>query len=431
MNEIEKKAEELAAEMKSAKKTADEALAKYESLKTQGDATTEELKRMADEVKRANDEVKSIGDALNAMNTKLEAIKSKNDKEEVAVSIKAAIDDLFNSEQFKSDMASNSRAGSAWGKTYELKASTADIVTPVALTQMIPGVQWKRERSLAFIPNTVQASVGQDKNRIAYIEADYTSHVGYVGEGQANGTSDSVSAVEKYRSLAKISAILPVTAEMLEDTDFIASQLETQMAGKAMLFLDKEIYKGDGDDKTNPNHFYGLLGAATDFSATKSGVATAIETPTAADLVASVKLQGQVIDATDDSYGDHGGFNIDVVFINPVDAMKWRHTKAKDGNYVLTTLADGSQVMGGVRVVETKAVEANTLLAMESGIVQLFMKRNMEIKIGQEKDDLSTDRYTIVLFMRAQTLVYDNDKLGIIKVSDIESALTAIAKPTA
>lgn len=55
----------------------------------------------------------------------------------------------------------------------------------------------------------------------------------------------------------------------------------------------------------------------------------------------------------------------------------------------------------------------------------------MEIKVGQEEDDLTTDRYTIVLFMRAQNLVYENDKLGIIRVPDITAALASIAKPEA
>lgn len=432
MNELEKKAEELSSEIKAAKEAAAVAQARYDELKAKNDATDAELKAAQENLGKAQSDIKSLSDAMNELNTKMAAIQAQAEsKSEPAPSLRDELSELFQSEQFKSAFAKNKGKNREWSENYELKASTADIVTPVMNTQMLPGVQFGRSRSLAILPNLVQGTVGQDKNRITYISGKYVSNVGYVGEGQANSKDDTISATEKTVQMAKFSAKMPVTTEMFEDVDFIMSQLKTQMVDKTLLYVDREAYSGDGDDSSNPRHIYGLWGAATAFSAAKAGVAAAIETPHVGDLVGAIKVQAQVIDAADDTKKDDGGYNIDTLFINPVDAMKWRHTKTPDGNYVLSTLADGSQVMGGVRAIETKVVKANTLLAMESGLAQFFIKRNLELKIGQEKDDLSADRYTIVLFMRAQQLIYENDKLGIIKVDDITAALEAIAKPAA
>ena len=401
-----------------------------EALKKSYNEQSEEVKTAREELKQANANIESLSKSLNELNEKMEALKAqKSASGDEHVSLKQALADLFASEQFKADMARYKGKNDRWSKTYEIKASTTDIVTPITNSQVIPGANMGRLRSLAFIPNFVTGAVGQEKNRIVYSDGKYTYNAGYAGEGVAAGTADTVSATEKTRQMAKISAKMPLTAEMFEDTDFIASQLQNRMASEAMLYLDSQLYNGDGNDSSNQNHIWGLKAAATAFDAAKAGVATKIDTPTVADLVGAIKVQGAVIDAASPS--NAGGYNIDTVFINPVDAMLWRHTKDKNGNYVLTTLADGSQVMGGVRVVETSAITANSLLAMESGLATLYFKRNMEVKIGQENDDLTKDQYTMVLFLRAQSQWYENDKPGIIKVDDITTALTAITKPAA
>lgn len=431
MEELEKKAQELTAKMEAAEKEAKQAREQVEALKKSYDEQSEEVKAARDELKQANANIEQLSKSLNELNEKMEAVKAQKSAGDTEhVSLKQAIDELFASEQFKADMAKHKGKNDRWSANYEIKASTADIVTPITNSQVIPGANFPRLRSLAFIPNFVTGTVGQDKNRIVYVDGKYTSHAGYAGEGTAIGTDDTVSATEKTRQMAKISAKIKLTAEMFEDTDFIVSQLQTQMATNAMLFLDGQLYSGDGDDSSNQNHIWGLKGAATDFDAAKAGVSTAIDSPTVADLVDAVKVQASVIDAASPS--DKGGFTIDRVFMNPVDVMKWQHTKDNNGNYVLAKLADDrTAVMSGVQIVETPVISANSLLGMESGLATLYFKRNMEVKIGQEEDDLSKDQYTMVLFLRAQTQWYENDKAGIIKVDDINAALTAIAKPAA
>ena len=84
--------------------------------------------------------------------------------------------------------------------------------------------------------------------------------------------------------------------------------------------------------------------------------------------------------------------------------------------------------MAGMRVIETPAIGTSELFAMESGLAEVYFKRNPIIKIGQEDDDLSKDQYTMVMFLRAQVLVETENKKGLIYVADIDAALASITK---
>lgn len=412
--ELLKAQEQLKTEMKAAKDEAIAAKQAVENMKKDNETSATELKEAKDNLIKATS-------AIEKLNKDFEALKLENKGgDKPTQTLEEAIEATLKSANFKQ------------GKTYEVKASTIDIITPVTNSQVIPGVNMPRQRALAFMPHFTMRTVMQDKDTIVWIEGEYASNVGYVSEGKDQTTEDTVKAVEKSRKLAKISAKIKVTAEMYEDKSYIANMLQTEMRSKAMLWFDKELYSGEGadtDDKTDK--IYGLKTHATAFNAVKAGIAAKLDSPTVSDLASALKLQGAVIDASDAASVDAGGFNVDLIYINPVDAMTWRHTKDANGQYLLTKLSDGSQVMGGLRVAETTAIAANTMLAQESGLSELYLKRNFEIKVGQEGNDMSKDMYTIVLFMRGQSLVKNVNKPGIIYVSDIAAALSALKKPTA
>ena len=115
-------------------------------------------------------------------------------------------------------------------------------------------------------------------------------------------------------------------------------------------------------------------------------------------------------------------------YINPVNASILRTTKSTDGQYIIRQMADGTSWMAGMQVVETQAVGATELLALDTNAVKLYFKRNPEIMIGREGTDLTQDLYTIVMFVRAQSVVKGDNKFGIIYVADTAAALTAITK---
>ena len=366
--------------------------------------------------------IKKLDDTINDLNGKIEAMSKKGGAP--TMELKDAIKEVLEKEEVKSIFTSNKAAGM---QTFELKAATSDVTGTIAVTDMKKDINFSRLRALSFLPTLPQGMVGTDKNRIGWIEGTYTSNVGYVGEATAQTTADAMTAVEKTRAMAKASAKIKVTKEMTTDYSYIASKLQNKMLTKGLLFLDKELWSGDGNDSTAANHIYGLKGHATAFTAAKSGLALLVEKPTVVDVVEAARLQCAVIDAA--NLTDAGGYTPNVLFINPVTMSKIRLAKGTDGNYLVNRLADGTLTLNGLTIIESNAVGVNELMVMDSSVAEVYFKQNPEIQIGQEATDLTQDQYTIVMFLRAQLVIEGPDKLGLVLVSDIAAAITALTKP--
>lgn len=365
--------------------------------------------------------IKKLDDTINDLNGKIEAMSKKGGAP--TMELKDAIKEVLEKEEVKSIFTSNKAAGM---QTFELKAATSDVTGTIAVTDMKKDINFPRLRALSFLPLLPQGMVGTDKNRIGWIEGTYQSNVGYVGEATAQATADAMTAVEKTRAMAKASAKIKVTKEMTTDYSYIASKLQNKMLTKGLLFLDKELWSGDGNDSTAANHIYGLKGHATAFTAAKSGLALAIQNPTIIDVIEAARLQCAVIDAA--NLTDAGGYVPNVLFINPVTMSKIRLLKGTDDNYLVNRLADGTLTLNGLTVIESNAVAVNELMVMDTSVAEVYFKQNPEIQIGQEATDLTQDQYTIVMFLRAQLVIEGPDKLGLVLVSDIAAAITALTK---
>lgn len=367
-------------------------------------------------------EKKGIVGNLTEMQTQLDAIstdiakaKKEGQKTDVELSLSDAIKELVTSEQFKADK----KAGFKGTKAYTLKAGTSDITGTVNLTQQRYTVGFAPERALAFLPNTVTGTVGPDRDRVLWVEGTYASNVGYVGEGTGPATADTKTAVEKTRGMAKISAKLPLTAEELEDAEYLASKFRMKMQSQAMLYTDLQFYSGDGSDSPNPTHIYGIVGHATAFSAATAGVTNAVFQANIGDLIDACILQGQK--------SEQNGIN--VLWINPSDFYLMKKAKDGDGQYLFVKDVNGTYTINGLRVIPSSAVTANTLTVADTSKIQAWWKRNPEIKFSQMNGtDFIDDAYTAVMFLRCQCVVEAQDKTAIIHVADIAASLATISQ---
>lgn len=384
-------------------------------------------KESADEVAKLKSELSEMEKAKATMQKQLDELdieiqkvkKGGNAGEEKEVSLETALKNLFKSQEF----AEAKKAGFPNGKNvFQIKADTSNITGTVNLTQQKLAVKFAPERSLAFLPYLNVGVIGAEKNRVLWVEGAYTSNVGYVAEGTGQATADAGTATEKTRAMAKISAKLPLTAELLEDADYIASAFRMKMQEKAMIFLDGEAYDGNGSDGVNPNHIYGIKGHATAFSEVTAGIAGSVEKANIGDLVDACVLQAEK--------SEHRGLN--TVWMNPSDFFKMKKTKGTDGQYLFVKDVNGSYTINGLNVVRTSKVTANTMLVGDSTKCQLWWKRTQELKISQMNGtDFVDDVYTAVMFMRAQVVVEAADKTALIYVSDIADAIGKINSPAA
>ena len=349
---------------------------------------------------------------------KMKAAEGMKVKEDEKMSLEQSLKNLFASDEFKAAKKDGFRTKSA----FELKADTTDITGTVNMTVQRLQVGFAPEREMAFLPLLNTGTVGQDKNRVLWVEGAYTSNVGYVGEGTGQATADNGTAAEKSRAMAKISAKLPLTAELLEDAEYVASAFRMKMQEKAMLFADSEFYTGDGSDGVNPNHIYGIVGHATAFNAATAGVTASVDKANIGDLVDACILQA--------AKSEQRGLN--VVWMNPSDFYKMKKTKDNDGQYLFVKDVNGGYTINGLRVVTSNYVTANTMTVANTSKIQAWWKRRPEVKFSQiNGTDFVDDAYTAVLFLRTQCVVEAQDKTALIHVSDITASVAAINKPAA
>ena len=117
---------------------------------------------------------------------------------------------------------------------------------------------------------------------------------------------------------------------------------------------------------------------------------------------------------------------VNTVWMHPKTANKLRRTKDTTGQYIINKLLTGEEVMGGLRIIRSEGIGADQLLVANASLIQLWVKRSLNIKIGQFGNDVLNDNYTAVLFFRAQCLVEDDEKKGVIFVPSVSAALAAI-----
>ena len=390
----------------------DQIAEKQKELETSIGAKAAELKGEIDKLEQTRVKMQEQLDQIATDLKKAEKAGAQSGEKDL--SFTEALEQLYKSEEFQNAKKDGFRKVG----TFELKAGTSVITGAVNLTTQNMTVGFAKDRPLAFLPYLNAGVVANDKNRVLWVEGAYTSNAGYVGEGTGPATADTGVAVEKSRAMAKISAKLPLTAEILEDASYVANAFRMKLQDRSMLFTDKEFYTGDGNDSTAANHIYGIVGHATAFNATTAGVNLKIEKANIGDLIDSMCLQAKLKEYTPT-----------ILWVNPADFMLMKKAKSSTGEYLFVKDVNGNYNISGLRVVESSAVTANTMTVADASVIQAWWKRNPEIKFSQMNGtDFTDDAFTAVLFLRAQCVVEAADKLGIIHVADIGASITAITK---
>lgn len=406
MTELEKKAQAIEQDLLDLKeKTKDLDIKSI----TDGIAALEEkFKNIPAQIELKEDvDFKAMNETVNALNKEIKALR-KNEAE--TKTFTQEIDRILADPETKAAFERGEMKG-LQGKSFEMKVDTTAFVGDVTRTQVKPGANYAREQRLTVTPLFTVVPMEQDKSRMLWVEGSYTSNVGYVGEGASIGTDDTGTEEEKTRELAKISAKIKFTAEMFEDRSAFAARLQNKLLFNSEKFINTNLISGDGNDATQKKHIYGLITQGS--TAFAAGVlADTFPKANIDDLATAINVQA---DKYTPSY----------VLMNKLTVAKYSRVKDTTGQYVIREV-NGQKMLGGMMIVESYAMANDAMLAIDDATLELWLKRGMEFKIGQEASDLSTDQYTAVVFWRGQSLVEGPDKAGNIYVADIDAALIAL-----
>lgn len=402
--DLEKKAQQFEADLKKLQDFAED----NKEVKTLVDNLQKKFDNIKEFDPKESEEFKALDKDLNDLKKQVKNME-KEEAEEVKT-FEEEIKRILGDPQFEKDFKEGKMKGRV-GKSYELKVDTTAFTGDRTISQLKPGANYPREEMLTVAPLFNIIPMQQDKSKALWIEGAYTSNVAYVGEGVANPTADTGVEGEKTREIAKVGAKLPLTAEMFEDLSAFAARLQNKLRFNVEKFVNNELISGDGNDATQKKHIYGLITqGSTPFAA--GALANQFKAANIDDLAAAVKVQA-------------GAYMPNVVVMNRLTITEYSRIKATDGQYVIREV-NGQMMYAGMQVVASEAMANNAALFLDTATLFLWVKRNLEFKIGQEGTDLSDDKFTAVVFWRGQSVVEGPDKAANIYVADIDAALVAL-----
>lgn len=311
-------------------------------------------------------------------------------------------------------------------QTLEIKAITALTsganTDTIGRTNLDNVVRWTPTIADAFLPYLRTVAEASNKSKFGYVEGSYIGNASYVGEGAGNANSDSASASATLADYAKVQSVLSVNTEVYEDIPDFAAGLVSQMQISIRKFVDDELLSGDGAAPAGVQHISGLATYATAF--VPADFAETVYKPNIANLMSAVKTKVKI--------AGKGKYAVNIAFINPMDLFKLENEKDTTGQPIVLKNAFGMPTIGGIVVVDTDKVLENTMYAMDINVAELRTKRAMQLKMGQIlTDDVIKDKQSAVLMARYQLLIRNADKVAVMKVTDIATALQAIGKEQA
>lgn len=224
-------------------------------------------------------------------------------------------------------------------------------------------------------------------------------------EGAAGGTAEGAiknqidfDLVVDSQAVVKRTAYIKVSTEMLDDIDFI----ETEINNELLRELDKDIeltaYSGN-DVAPNMN---GVRTTATAFAA--GTFALAVDNANQVDVLEVAMNQ---IDIAEQEPAN-------AIMMHPSDVTALRLIKlsATDKRYLFE---DGKSFVNGVPIVKTTLVTQGEYLVGAFNMATLYSKGSIAISVGLDSDDFTKNLRTILAEYRGAMVVKQNDRTAFVK----------------
>lgn len=222
-----------------------------------------------------------------------------------------------------------------------------------------------------------------------------------------------------------IKDILDFCVHFVNDYPFMESRIRKLVSQSVALKVEAQILLGD--EPNDPLQTRSISSTASEFSAALAGcdLTGKIEKATMVDLILGMQTQISIL-------GELGTYMPNAVLVNMCDwFVGVESRKNADGNYLdgRVTYINGIPFIGGMVVIPSPLVAANTLYVMDSEKGEIIEKDSVEIAISFEnRDHWEKEIGSIKAYECLNFLVLNENKNAFMKCSDIEAAITAITK---
>ncbi|MFI3249243.1 MAG: phage major capsid protein [Rikenellaceae bacterium] len=403
--------EEIAVELKQSIEAVKTAKSNYAKAEEELKSAKGEVTEIKGSYEKAETELKKAKGELDQLIAKVEGKMSKMSKApiELPTTYKQAISDALNTSEVKSGIA-NLLGRKSNSVKFEVKVSTATINRPVGNARLASGIDATLVGATPFYNLIPRESMTGDESEAVWTEADALVTPGYVEENTAIDSSitASLSASEKRRELGSAVAVIPVTRKFLVDNASVYDLLVNQGMQNAILFADKELLNGVGNDSTAPTKIYGLAGQATVFDADVMEITGEVDNPNLADaiMVANGQIQQQ----------SNGQYSPTHVVMSVKDRVALSVRKDADGNPLVYRdyLNDGTMKIDGLTVITEPRLSKGEAYVVTQSAMRMYEKESFMVELERIP---STDSYVIYIWWRGQLVVKASEKKAHVKIT--------------
>lgn len=244
-------------------------------------------------------------------------------------------------------------------------------------------------------------------------------------DGAAGGTAEGASKnqidfdlVVASESLKKRTAYIKVSTEMLDDVDFIESEIRNELMRELSKDLELTSYSGAGTGTA----LNGIRTVATAFApgTFATGSANEVVSPNSVDVLVVAMNQIALANQPAPNY----------ILMNPTDvtALKTLKVSSTDKRYIdRLQLIAGQLTVDGVPIIATTLITAGQYLVGAFDLATLYTKGDIMVQVGLDGNDFTNNVRTILAEVRAALVVKNNDRTAFVK-GVFATDIAAIAK---
>lgn len=374
----------------------------FNELKESNEATKEQIAEFKEQMsKDRNEQFKQLNAVLKEQGL---AIKKLSESEKKSISNNKTLGEYLNENKEALTKLKNERG------TIQFEVQKAPGTMTIAgnvsggnipVEDRMEGLNTIPSRQVRLLD--IMSSRSTTSNVVSWVyQANKDGSAGQTAEAGAKNQID-YDLVVNSESIKKTTAYIKVSTEMLDDIEWIESEINAELLRELLKAVENTSYSGDG---LGQNH-NGLITVASSFAA--GTLAGTVDNANEVDVLAAAATQIQI--------AQEGGATPNYILMNPLDvyAMKSYKVSATDRRYVERVQMVGSNLlMDGIRIIETTLVTAGKYLIGDFTKAISVQRSAIKFDIGVENDDFTKNLRTILAEWRGATIVKNNDRSALV-----------------
>ena len=373
-------------------------------------ASKEDIESLKSELASAQKEqMISLNKTLKEYGLAIEKLNQNNSERSLisnATSVKESLSTDENKAKLSALKGLNKASAEQNGITFEIKAAGTMLESTnisggnVPVEQRIPGLNLIATRQLRLMD--LFAKGAASSNIISWVyQANRDGAAGGTAEGDTKNQVD-FDLVVASQAVVKRTAYIKVSTEMLDDIDFIQSEINNELMRLLMLDIELTAYSGNG---TAPN-LNGIRTVATAFAA--GTFAATVDNANEADVL-TVAIN-QIAIANQEAPN--------AILMHPSDITKLKLYKvsATDRRYIDRLIFIGNTLtLDGVPMIGTTLVTAGTYLVGNFNMSTMYQKDAVTINMGLDGNDWTKNLRTIIAEWRGALVTKNNSRSAFVK----------------